>query len=258
MDKILQSAASAAPDARPEFMIRPGVRFPDWDCIRSPDAEAALLTMFRVARVERRWTDYSALLDRIRIAILRAFATRGHCPDVAELASETGVPTQEVKSALAELARRDLVVLGEGGRLTGAYPFTANETRHSVRRSDLVLRAMCAIDALGVGAMLGEDTEVLSTCRACVCPIAVKTSEEGMELDTLHPPEAVIWVGEVYSGNCGATSLCDSIAFFCSDEHLQEWRSSAEAVRGHRLTVEDAHQVGCAIFRPALLGTGVD
>lgn len=236
---------------RPTFDIRPGVRFPDWHCIQSSNAEAALLAMFRAVRVERRWTDYSPTLDQVRAAILRGFAASGHGPSLVELAHATGIPRQEVSAVLGELARRDLVVLGENGRVTGAYPFTSLETEHSVRRGALQVRAMCAVDALGIGAMLGEDVEILSSCRACASPIRVQTGGEGTALHSVEPAEAVVRVGEDYEGNCGATSLCASIAFFCSDAHLDKWRSSAGAT-GHRLTVDEAHQVGCAIFGPSL------
>lgn len=244
-------SGSATGDIRPEFVIRPGVRFPDWQCIQSSNAEAALLAMFRAVRVERRWTDYARLLDRVRVAILREFAASGHGPSLVELAHATGIARQEVSAVLGELARRDLVVLGENGRVTGAYPFTSSETEHSVRRGAMRVGAMCAIDALGIGAMLGEDVEVLSSCRHCASPIRVQTAREGTALHLIEPPEAVVRVGEEYEGNCGATSLCASIAFFCSDAHLDEWRSSAGAT-GHRLTVDEAHQVGCAIFGPSL------
>lgn len=244
---------SATRDIRPEFVIRPGVRFPDWHCIQSSDAEAALLAMFRAVRVERRWTDYSPTLDRVRVSILRRFAAGGHGPSLVELAHATGIPREEVSVLLGELASRDLVVLGKSGRVTGAYPFTSVETEHSVRRGALQRRAMCAVDALGIGAMLGEDVEVLSSCRACASPIRVQTAREGTALHLIEPAEAVVRVGEEYNGNCGATSLCASIAFFCSDAHLDGWRSSAGAT-GRRLTVDEAHQVGCAIFAPSLRG----
>ena len=251
-------SSGAAGPKRPEFIIRHGVRFPDWHCIRSTNAEAALLTMFRLVRVERRWTDYAPGLDRIRTAILRSFATRGHAPHAAELAAGTGVPTGEVRSVLTELARRDLVVLGEHGQVTGAYPFTEYATGHSVRRDDLEVRAMCAIDALGIGAMLREDVEIRSSCRACGAPVRITTAAEGTALQSIEPAEAVVRVGEVYDGNCGATSLCTSIAFFCSDGHLDRWCSPGEAKTAHRLTAGEAHQIGSAIFGPMLRRTGAE
>jgi mercuric reductase len=246
---------AAAGGGRPEFLIRPGVSFPDWGCIASARAEAALIAMFRLVRVERRWTGYTPPLDGVRTAILRCFAARGRAPAPAELAEATGMPVREVRSVLDELDRRDLVVLGEDGRVSGAYPFTERETGHSVRRGDLCLRAMCAIDALGVGAMLGEDVEILSSCRACGSPVRAATAGRGTMLRSIGPADAVVRVGEVYQGNCGATSLCASIAFFCSDHHLGAWRSAREAEIGHRLTADEAHQIGRAIFGPMLRRT---
>jgi len=240
--------------SRVEFPIRPGVVFPDWQAISSEATEAALLTIFRAMEIERRWNHYRPELDQVRTNILRGFANAAHAPSLPELSTKTGMSQSEVLSILGELKNRDLVVLDESGRrVTGAYPFTEHETEHTVRHRERALRAMCAVDALGIGAMLGADVVVESRCRACGAPIHAETGDRGGSLKSCNPKDTVVWVGDHYAGGCGATSLCTMIAFFCTDAHLHSWRdSSGTGMSGHRLSADEAHQLGCAIFGPML------
>ena len=116
---------SARPDlgARVEFEIRPGVVFPDWQAIRSDAAEAALLMIFRVMGIERRWNHYRPGLDRVRTAILQGFAETARAPSLSRLATVTGMTQKEVLPILGELKDRDLAVFDDSGRrITGAYP----------------------------------------------------------------------------------------------------------------------------------------
>lgn len=253
MNATAGTASAATVSERPSFPLRPGVMFPDWRFIRSAEAEAALLAIFRAVGIERRWVGYLPELDLVRTTILRSFAATGRGADADDLAAATGMSGEDVDDALRELARRDLVVLGGDRRATGAYPCTEAETGHSVARGDLSINAMCAIDALGAGAMLGDDVEIRSLCRACGSPVRASMAGKGERLASIAPSEAVVWVGEVYRDNCGTTSLCTTIAFFCSDSHLDGWRNEGRATGpGHRLTACQAHQVGAAIFGPSL------
>jgi hypothetical protein len=43
-------------------------------------------------------------------------------------------------------------------RIVGAYPLTSRKTEHQVHVGGKRVHAMCAIDALGVRAMLGRDS----------------------------------------------------------------------------------------------------
>ena len=50
-----------------------------------------------------------------------------------------------------------------------------------------------------------------------------------------------------------AFSCCPSIVFFCGDEHLQQWLTGQTPRRsGYRLTLDEALEVGRAIFEPVL------
>lgn len=248
------ASSDSGASRRVAFEIRPGVRFPRWDRIRSDAAEAALITIFGAVGVERRWVGYGEAQDRVRTAILRGFAATARAPSAARLAEACALAPDELTAVLRELKDRDLIVLDRSGdTVTGAYPFTQSDTGHVVRVNGVALFAMCAVDALGIGAMLGQDTKIESRCGGCGAPVRVETGEGGLSLTSHAPDGAVVWVGDLYAGGCGATSLCQTILFFCADDHLRAWRQAGRSDQdGCRLSVAEAHQVGTAVFGPML------
>jgi hypothetical protein len=227
---------------------------PDWSAVRTDTARQALRAAFDAFDMGRRWAHLGAAEDRIRRAILNAYATKGASASASELSELTGLSRPKVIAALHRLRGRDLVVLGPGGRVVGAYPFSDDATGHSVRLGDRSLTAMCAIDALGVGAMFGLDTAIRSSCRLCGAGIEIETRERGHGLARAAPDSTVVWSGVQYTDSCAATSLCTVQTFFCSDEHLNAWR--APHANGFRLSIDEALQVGKAIFGPMLRASG--
>jgi hypothetical protein len=135
------------------------------------------------------------------------------------------------------------------------YPFTEAQTGHRVRLGGHVIAAMCAIDALGVGAMYGRDIDVEAACRWCGGDIRVATADQGRALADVSPPGAVVWYDFAYDGSA-AVSCCPAMALFCSDEHLERWRMSTPERRGLRLSTREALEVGRALFGPVLRAAG--
>ena len=136
----------------------------------------------------------------------------------------------------------------------GAYPFSDSETGHRVDLPALSVGAMCAVDALGMGAMLDQNSVIRSSCLRCGQAIRIATRHRGRERAGISPEDAVAWSGVVESVACAATSLCTVQAFFCSDEHLERSRaaSPADNATGFRLSVDEALQFGRAVFAPML------
>ena len=237
--------------------LRPGVLIPEWSFVTDPAARTALAANMAASHWTERWSGLGATEGRVRQAILRGFARSGRAPDAARLAATTGVDEQAVASILGALRRRDLVVLDseDATRVTAAYPFCAWDTGHRVCLGDTgtTVGSLCAIDALGVGAMLGRDTAVESSCRGCGTPIRITTRDGGHALHSVSPTAAVVWAGTLYADGCSATSGCTVKAFFCSDEDLAAWRGRTDPdCAGFRLSVEAALQVGKALFVPML------
>ncbi len=249
-----QAPSADANGKRIEIPIRPGVMLPNWSVVCSATARASLGAILEVLNVEERWTGYPEAVDDLRRRILEHYIGEGRAPSVTQLSIATDLASDRLDRLLRELETRDLIVLDRtSGAITGAYPFTERETGYHLHFDGHVLNAMCAIDALGAGAMAGRDLVVESRCRACGAPIHVETGEGGTTLRAYTPESAVVWSGLEYADGCAATSLCTVMAFFCSDEHLGSWRdSNPPDTRGSRLSMDEAHQVGMAIFIPML------
>lgn len=236
----------------PSFDLRPGVTYPDWSVVTSPTAGDALTAILSAFDLTRRWGSYSEDEDRVRQAVIEGLAKLDHGLDVAWIAARTRIEEGRVAALLDRLTVRDLVVRdSDGHAIVGAYPLTTRSTEHRVRFDGRVAQATCAVDALGTGAMFGTDTVIESRCRACGGPVRIVTKNQGIALDDAEPGSTLVWSGNSYVGACAATSLCTVIAFFCCDAHLEAWRKTHRpGSDGYRLTVDEAMQVGRALFAP--------
>src|SRR5260221_11643172 len=256
----LQVSASASATL-PSYTVRPDVTFPDWSVVTSPLVKDALLAMNDVLRIMAgpnqpadRWSDRDRLVDRVRVALLKLYAEAGRAPTQSAIAKRAGLSETTVQLQLEELHRRDLVVLN-GDRIVGAYPFTDRDADHQVTLDGRVVNAMCAVDALGIGAMIDRDVAIASRCRHCGAPIRITTRDQGRALAQVEPQTAVMWQSVRYEGACAANSLCATTAFFCSDDHLSVWRRERSADEpGFRLSIEEGLEAGRALFGPSLAG----
>ena len=238
----------------PSYTVRPGVTFPDWWVVTSPTVQEALQAMVRTDHVFDRWSGYDPATDRARVALLQLYAEDGRAPTPGALAERARLSETAIRPLLEELRRRDLVVL-DNERIVGAYPFTDQDTGHRVTLDGRVLNAMCAVDALGIGAMTDRDITIASRCRHCGAPVAIATRDRGRALAQIEPETAVMWQSIRYEGACAANSLCATTAFFCSDDHLSAWRRERSSDEpGFRLSIEEGLEAGRALFGPSLAG----
>src|SRR5712691_4108584 len=247
-------AAAATSVTPPSYAVRPGVSFPDWSVVTSPAVQDALQAMLGSGHVLNRWSGYDPAADRVRIALLQLYAEGGRAPATGALAERAGLSEPAIRPLLEELRRRDLLVL-DGDKIVGAYPFTDGDTAHRVTLNGRVINAMCAVDALGIGAMTERDITIASRCRHCDRPIRIATRDQGRVLAQVEPQAAVMWQSVHYEGACAANSLCATTAFFCSDDHLSAWRRERAADEpGVRLLIEEGLEAGRALFGPSLAG----
>ncbi len=242
---------------RREIALGPGASFPNWSVVISHKARAVIDAFIDLAGLEDRWRGIGEEEDTIRRAVLRRYAETGRAPSIAELGDMTGLGSDATRGLLKQLKERDLILLDDAGEtILGAYPFTERDTGHRVDFGEMAVRAMCAIDALGVGAMCERDVAIGSTCRACGEAIEIATRDRGAALDRATPEGAVVWVGLRYAGACAASSLCTVMTFFCSDSHRERWRgANYPDLNSVRLSMDEAFQAGKAIFTPMLAGT---
>lgn len=250
----MESEASLA--SEPAVEIRSGVFRPDWSAVASAAARQALLGRITArAGLLDRWSyRLEAVEDLIWRTILRLYGERGQPPEFGDLAVETGITLDRVAILLHKLRSHDLIDLDQAcEHIRLAYPFTESATGHRVELNGHAFHALCAIDALGVADMYGADITISSPCHDCGENIHVKTTAVGQALQSVSPASTVIWYDFAYDGSA-AVSCCPAIVFFCTNEHLQQWLNAQTPRRdGVRLTVDEALEVGRAIFRPVLV-----
>jgi alkylmercury lyase len=248
--------ADVSLETGPAIEIRPGVFRPDWSAVvttRAREALAGRITA-RAGLLDKWAVRLGSAEDLLWRTILRLYVDLGRPPALVEIAASAGIDTDVVAVLLGVLRSRDLIGLDpHGGGIGLAYPFTQAATGHSVELKGRTLHALCAIDALGVGAMYETDVTVSSSCRHCGSLIRVKTTREGRQLEDVVPSKAVVWYDFAYDGSAAA-SCCPAITFFCSGEHLDQWRRDQRTQRvGIDLAMAEALEVGRAIFGPVLI-----
>ncbi len=81
--------------------------------------------------------------------------------DAKMLASELGLASREVTSALAQLEAEHRLALADDGSVLMAHPFSGVDTGHSAKIGDQTWWSNCAWDALAILALLGDG---VATC----------------------------------------------------------------------------------------------
>ena len=116
-------------------------------------------------------------------AVLRLFADSGGPVSVSAVAGSLAKYPSAVTKAISTLNDDDLLVLC-GDSIELAYPFSTLPTPFLIRRADGRERfTCCAIDALGMAPMLGEDVEVRTLCHHCDAPLRFALRPEGPSPD---------------------------------------------------------------------------
>lgn len=251
------ATATAAGD-KPSVEIRPGISRPDWSVLTSRQACQALAGRFaaRSGLLDRWAIKLEPDGDRIWRTILRLYADLGRAPKRADIVAASRTAVGDIGGLLDKLRSHDLIDLDPAGEIKLAYPFTQASTGHRIHFRDNTLNALCAIDALGAAAMLQMDIAISSTCHRCGEAVQVVTTAEGTALKSVVPADAVVWYDFAYDGSA-ATSCCPAITFFCSVEHRRLWLEAQKPTRsGSELTMDEALQVGRAIFGPVLMRSG--
>jgi hypothetical protein len=98
---------------------------------------------------------------QVHLAVLAAFAHTGRAPMRRDLERIARAGGADPAAVLAELAERDVIAFGQAGEIRAAYPFSPTPTPIQVTwEGGPVTYSMCAIDALGMSAMLGRPVTI--------------------------------------------------------------------------------------------------
>ena len=177
--------------------------------------------------------------------IIERFA-RATPPTAEQIAEQAQTLALDTNTALATLAREDLVHTDDDGAVTVAYPFSLRARGHEVTIDGRTVQAMCAIDALGIAAMLDRPIDVRSRDPISGSEIRVHANPDGV---TRWAPEtAVVLAGSSSCDGPSYSGCCDVLNFFESTENAQQYLSENVGVGGMPISIVEAGAAGRAVF----------
>lgn len=189
-------------------------------------------------------------LRAVHQAVLRHFAATGSAPSTSDLEAVAAGEGRADADVLAELDAEDFLTLDAEGRIRAAYPFSAVETSHRVRLGDGVeVWAMCAIDALGIAAMLDRDVHVTSSDPVSGHPVTVSFASGTARWE---PQGAVVFVGRRPGRGPAADVCCDALNFFAERSTAETWARRHPGVPGRIISQDEAVAIGTRTFGPLL------
>lgn len=185
----------------------------------------------------------SAPARQVHLAVLTAFARTGQPPARAELEQLAASHGADPDAVLAELARSDALAFAANGEIRAAYPFSPAAT--AIRVTWPEGPAACAIDALGMSAMLGRPVTITATEPDTSRVITVQADGDQARWD---PPTAVVFAGSAGDAHRPpADCACTHVNFFATTRNARAW-ARHPGVTGMLLTREAAPRSGVAQF----------
>jgi len=132
--------------------------------------------------------------------ILQMFLDRGRPVPVGEVVARLRHGSAEsVHDALTKLDDEDLIRISDG-HVDLAYPFSALPTPFLVRFPEGRERHVCcAVDALGIAPMVGQEVEIRSRCHHSGTPLQFAVTPEGPGHETAG---IMLWVGKRTEERC--------------------------------------------------------
>ncbi|SDU24993.1 alkylmercury lyase family protein [Jiangella alkaliphila] len=184
---------------------------------------------------------------RVQLAVLTSFAETGRPPARTELLRLAGDLGTDPAAALAELADRDVVAFDAHGEIRAAYPFSPTPTAIRVTwGGGPTVYAMCAVDALGMSAMLGRPVTITATEPD---DDRVVTVEVDGDRAAWTPDTAVVFAGTTGDACCPSVDrTCSTINFFTTHEAARRWAHRHPDVTGSLLDQPEALACGITEF----------
>lgn len=148
------------------------------------------------AEFTAKWQDRQAIGEvarKVLGAILNGFVETGGPVPVSALGSQLADQHPDaVAEAIRELDEMDLIMIRDG-QVVLAYPFAGTRTAFQVVLPDGRERyAVCAVDALGVPALLAQPVSIRSHCHHCGDPLRLEVGPAGPG----GASDTMVWVGE--------------------------------------------------------------
>ena len=183
--------------------------------------------------------------------VLDAVGSTGHPPSPEALEAFARSVGVDLTVALDALQTAELLFLAPTSRaVLGGVPFAAGPTAHQVAvDGGPTVSANCAVDALGIGAMLGRDTDVTSVDPLTGEPVSAAGRDGRWTWD---PPDAVVFVGSTGDGRI-TDACCPAINFFSDEANARDYQRRHH-LSGDVLTLPEAAQAGALVFGGLLSG----
>jgi hypothetical protein len=159
--------------------------------------------------------------EDVRLAVYDAFVRTGRASTTDDLAGTLGAEPGEVAAALHELAQGRHLVLGRGGAIVMAHPFSAIPLGFSVMGSQTLWWGGCAWDSFALPHLLDTDPHVLvaTRCPGCGAPHAFDVNRDappaGEQVAHFLVPAAHMWDDVVHT--------CSHQRIFCSRRCVADW-----------------------------------
>ena len=184
---------------------------------------------------------------RVHRAVLATFALTGQPPARGELERLARAHGADPGAVLAELAESDVLAFAADGQIRAAYPFSPVATPIQVGwAGGPDAYAMCAIDALGMSAMLGRPVTITAAEPGTGRVITVRADGDRARWD---PRTTVVFAGSAGDGRGpSADCACGYINFVATAGAARAWARRHREVTGRLLTQDAALRSGVAQF----------
>lgn len=185
--------------------------------------------------------------------VLRTFLDTGRPPNKHELHGPAEALGLDVDVAFPMLAEVDLVHISPDGTVVVAYPFSGPDTGIRVQRPrGLDVQAMCAVDALGIPPMSGEDAVITATDPHNRRPIRIETCDRQW---SWQPESTVVLLGKrSLARGPSATCVCPVITFHANAQSASDHLAALSGVRGRVLLQNEALELAEKLFGGLLHG----
>lgn len=176
----------------------------------------------------------SVLAERVRVVLYSALAETGVVPPDAAMAERLGVPGDDIRHAMTELADAHHVVLEHSGVVL-AHPFATRSFRFSVMGSETLWWGGCAWDAFAIPNLVPGASPVLvaTTCQACGTPHAWTVTNagppDGDQVAHFLTPADRIWLDVAHA--------CANQQIFCSEGCVDDWLMRTGERKGYVMSL---------------------
>lgn len=184
---------------------------------------------------------------QVHQAVLAAFTSTGLPPAAAEIEYLIRAGGGHPERVRVELTEADLLAFTARGEIRAAYPFSPALTPIRVSwEAGPVVHSMCAIDALGMSAMLGRPVAITASEPDTGRMVTVTVDSD---LACWTPRTAVVFAGDTGNEGCpSADRCCGYISFFTTARAARAWASRHPEITGSVLSRDGALRIGIDTF----------